>query len=176
MVTFSKAMTSEERQTAADYFAAQPVKRWTKVVETETVPKTHFVGTRRMQLPAGGTEPIGARIIEVPEDPERVELRDPKSGFVAYAPPGSIGKGLNLVATGGGKTTACTICHGQTLKGIGDVPSIAGQSPVTIARQLYLMATGARAGSWTPLMKPVVEKLTNDDIVAISAFAASLEP
>jgi cytochrome c553 len=117
------------------------------------------------------------RVIEVPEDAERVELRDPKSGVVAYAPPGSIAKGMNLVATGGnGRTIACTICHGQTLKGLGEVPGIAGQSPVTIARQLYLFATGERAGAWAPLMKGVVEKLTNDDIVAISAFAASLEP
>jgi cytochrome c553 len=177
MLTFSKAMTEDEIKAATDYFAALPPKRWTHVVETDTVPKTYFVGTRRMPLPAGGTEPIGARVIEVPEDTARVELRDPNSGFVAYAPPGSLAKGLNLVATGGdGKTVACTICHGPTLKGIGDVPPIAGQSPVNIARQLYLMATGARAGAWTPLMKQVVEKLDNDDIVAISAFVASQEP
>ena len=56
------------------------------------------------------------------------------------------------------------------------MPGIAGQSPVTIARQLYLMATGERAGTWAPLMKRVVEKLTNEDIVAISAFVASQEP
>ncbi len=177
MLTFSKAMTEAEVKAAAEYFAALPVKRWTRVVETDTVPKTHFHGTRRMPLPEGGTEPIGARVIEVPEDPERVELRDPNSGFVAYAPPGSLARGLDLVATGGnGKTIPCTICHGPTLKGIGDVPGIAGQSPVNIARQLHLMATGARAGAWTPLMKQVVEKLTNDDIVAISAFVASQEP
>jgi hypothetical protein len=63
------------------------------VVETETVPKTYFSGTRRMPLHEGGTEPIGMRVIEVPEDAERVELRDPKSGFIAYAPPGSLAKG-----------------------------------------------------------------------------------
>ena len=177
MLLFSKAMTDEEMKVAGEYFAKLPVIRWTRVVETDTVPKTHFHGTRRVPLAEGGKEPIGARIIEVPEDPVRVELRDPKSGFVAYAPPGSLAKGLNLVATGGGgKTIACTICHGPTLKGIGDVPGIAGQSPVTIARQLYLFANGDRGGSWAPLMKGVVEKLTNDDIVAISAFAASLEP
>jgi cytochrome c553 len=176
-MTFTKAMSDEEMKAAAEYFASLPVKRWTRVVETETVPKSYFSGTRRMPLPEGGTEPIGMRVIELPEDAERVELRDPKSGFITYAPPGSLAKGLNLVATGGnGKTTACTICHGPTLKGIGEVPGIAGQSPVTIARQLYLMATGERAGTWAPLMKGVVEKLTNEDIVAISAFVASQEP
>jgi cytochrome c553 len=177
MATFSKAMTDEEVKAATEYLAALPVKRWTHVIETDNVPKTHFVGTRRMPLPGGGTEPIGLRVIEIPEDPERVELRDPHSGFVAYAPPGSLAKGQLLVATGGdGKTIACTICHGPTLKGIGEVPGIAGQSPVNIARQLHLMATGERAGTWAALMKGVVEKLTGDDIVAISAFAASLEP
>ena len=130
MLTFTKAMSDEEMKTAAEYFASLPVKRWTRVVEAETVPKSYFLGTRRMPLPEGGTEPIGMRVIEIPEDAERVELRDPKSGFVAYAPPGSLAKGLNLVATGGnGKTIACTICHGPTLKGVGEVPGIAGQSP-----------------------------------------------
>ena len=56
------------------------------------------------------------------------------------------------------------------------MPGIAGQSPVNIARQLYLMATGERAGTWAVLMKGVVEKLTNDDIVAISAYVGSLDP
>jgi cytochrome c553 len=177
MLTFSKAMTDEEVKIASEYFAALPAKRWTRVVEADTVPKTHFHGTRRMPLAEGGTEPIGRRVIEVPEDPVRVELRDPRSGFISYAPPGSLAKGQLLVATGGdGKTVACTVCHGPTLKGLGEVPGIAGQSPVNIARQLYLMATGERAGAWAPLMKAVVEKLTNDDMVAISAFVASLEP
>jgi hypothetical protein len=108
MHLFSRAMTADEMKIAADYFAALPVKRWTRVIETDTVPKTYFLGTRRMPLPAGGTEPIGSRVIEIPESPERVELRDPKSGFVAYAPPGSLAKGQLLVARGGdGKTTAC---------------------------------------------------------------------
>jgi cytochrome c553 len=177
MLTFSKAMTDDEVKAASEYFAALPVKRWTRVVEAETVPKTYFVGTRRMPLPEGGTEPIGRRVIEVPEDAVQVELRDPNSGFISYAPPGSLAKGQMLVATGGnGKTIACTICHGPTLKGLGDVPGIANQSPVNIARQLYLMATGERAGTWAVLMKGVVEKLDNDDVVAISAYVASLDP
>ena len=177
MLLFSKAMTDEEMRIASEYFAALPVRRWTRVVETDTVPKTYFHGNRRMPLPEGGSEPIGNRIIEVPEDPHRVELRDPNSGFVAFVPPGSVAKGMNLAATGGnGKTIACTYCHGPTLKGLGEVPGIAGHSSVTVARQLYLFANGERAGAWAPLMKGVVDKLSNDDIVAISAFVASLEP
>jgi hypothetical protein len=61
MVTFSRALTADEMKTAADYFAALPLKRWTRVIEADTVPKTYFLGTRRMPLPAGGTEPISSR-------------------------------------------------------------------------------------------------------------------
>jgi cytochrome c553 len=177
MLLFSKAMTDDEVRDAASYFASLPVKRWTRVVEATTVPKSYFHGTRRMPHPDGGTEPIGNRVIELPEDPVRVMWRDPTSGFVSYAPPGSVAKGQLLVATGGtGKTIACPICHGPTLKGLGDVPGIANQSPMNIARQLHLFATGERAGVWAPLMKGVVEKLDAEDIVNISAYVASLDP
>jgi cytochrome c553 len=177
MLLFSKAMTDDEVRDAASYFAILPMKRWTRVVETTTVPKSYFHGTRRMPHPDGGSEPIGNRVIELPEDPVRVMWRDPTSGFVSYAPPGSLAKGQLLVATGGnGKTVPCTICHGPTLKGLGDVPGIANQSPMNIARQLHLFATGERAGVWAPLMKGVVEKLDAADIVNISAYVASLDP
>ena len=65
------------------------------------VPKT-FVGGGRMRyaLPEGGTEPIGNRIITLPADQSRVTKRDPKSGFIAYVPVGSIKKGEALVKTG----------------------------------------------------------------------------
>ncbi len=113
----------------------------------------------------------------MPEDAEQVELRNPHAGFVSYVPKGSLARGQLLVATGGdGKTIACTICHGPTLKGLGNVPGIAGRGPGTIARQLYYMQIGERTGPWVELMKPVVEKLNGDDILAISAYVASLDP
>ena len=87
-----------------------------------TVPKTRLTGNVFFPIPDGGTEPIGKRIIEAPEDAERFELRDPRSGFVAYVPPGSLKKGAALVASGGGKTTPCGVCHGPDLKGLGPVP------------------------------------------------------
>ena len=117
------------------------------------------------------------RIVESPEDFERTELRDPHSGFVAYVPPGSIKKGEVLVKTGGnGRTTECAVCHGATLEGLGPVPGIAGRSPSYIVRQLYDMQVGTRKGSWTSLMKPVVDKLTAEDLVAIAAYTSSLKP
>ncbi len=177
MTRFSKEMTPEEIKAATEYFAGLELMRWTRVVEADTVPKTFFKGTRRLQHPAGGTEPIGNRIIEVPENPEQVELRDPHASFVSYVPPGSVKKGEALVATGGGgKTIPCAICHGPGLKGLGDVPSLAGRSPGNIARQIYYFQTGDRGGPSAALMKAVVDKLTGDDVIAISAYVASLDP
>jgi cytochrome c553 len=113
----------------------------------------------------------------VPENPEQVELRDPHASFVSYVPPGSVKKGEALVATGGdGKTIPCAICHGPGLKGLGDVPSLAGRSPGNIARQIYYFQTGDRGGPSAALMKAVVDKLSGDDVIAISAYVASLDP
>jgi len=76
-----------------------------------------------------GYEPIGLRIIETPENLERTELRDDASGFIAYVPVGSIKKGESLVRTGdSGKTVPCASCHGESLKGAGNAPPIAGRS------------------------------------------------
>jgi cytochrome c553 len=177
MTRFSSDLTPDEIKASTEYFAGLKPMWWTRVVEADTVPKTYFKGTRRLQHPSGGTEPIGNRIIEVPEDMERVELRDPHASFVSYVPVGSLKKGEALVASGGdGKTIACAICHGPGLKGLGDVPSLAGRSPGNIARQIYYFQTGDRGGTSAALMKAVVDKLTADDVIAISAYVASLDP
>ena len=122
-------------------------------------------------------EPLGNRVMEMPEDLERTELRDSKSSFIAYVPPGSIKRGEALVNNGGkGRTIKSTICDGADLKGIGNVPSLAGRSPSYIARQLYDIKVGNRSGPWTQLMKEAVAKLTPDDIVAIVSYTASRTP
>jgi cytochrome c553 len=41
---------------------------------------------------------------------------------------------------------------------------------------MFDMQTGARAGIWSDLMKPVVAKLTEEDLINISAYTASLAP
>ena len=80
------------------------------------------------------------------------------------------------MTTGGGKTTACTVCHGADLRGLGPVPTIAGRSPSYVARQMYDLKVGNRIGAWSPLMAPVLSNLTNDDVLVIAAYLASLEP
>jgi cytochrome c553 len=176
MATLSKSVSDADVKAAAEYFASLKWTQWIKVTEASTVPKTRIAGGMFIPAEGGGTEPLGKRILEMPEDRERTELRDSQSPFVAYVPVGSIKKGETLAKTGGGKTERCSICHGPDLKGLGPVPGIAGRSPSYTARQLYDMQHGARNGVWTDLMKPVVAKLTDDDVIALAAYTASLVP
>jgi cytochrome c553 len=179
MIAIAKGMTDQEIAQAAEYFGAiKWTTPWIRVVETKNVPKTRIAGGMYLRLDGEATEPLGMRIIETPEDVEQTEvLRNPHSGFIAYAPVGSIKKGEALVTTGGnGKTTQCAVCHGADLKGVGPVPGIAGRSPSYMVRQMYDMQVGARHGQWTELMKPVVAKLTDEDFVSIAAYVASRMP
>ena len=174
----SKEVSDQESREAAEWFASLSRKKWSRVVEAAMVPKT-FVGQGRMRFadPKGGMEPIGNRIITVPEDQEKARMRDPRSGFVSYVPPGSINKGKALAETGGrNKTIACTICHGDGMKGLANVPRIAGLHPIYVARQLHLFKDGDRNGPDAALMKKPVMQLTNDDILNISAYIGSLSP
>jgi cytochrome c553 len=38
------------------------------------------------------------------------------------------------------------------------------------------MQVGTRRGLWSPLMKDVVAKLTEDDMMALAAYVTSLSP
>jgi cytochrome c553 len=174
MIQDAKAATDDEIKTAAAYFASLPFKKWIRVVESKDVPRTRIAGS--MHVPTDGTEALGQRIIEMPEDPARTELRDGASGFVAYVPPGSIAKGESLVKTGAGRTVACGSCHGTDLKGLGPVPPLAGRSPSYTVRSLFDLQQGVRKGPWSALMKAAVEKLTIDDMIAIAAYTSSREP
>jgi cytochrome c553 len=179
MGPIAKATSEEDIRKSAEYFAALKPIPWVKVIETATPPKTFVAtaGRHRVLSPEGGTEPIGHRIIEIPVDPQRTADRDPHSAFLAYVPPGSIAKGEALVKTGGnGKSVQCAICHGDQLKGLGEVPRLAGLQPVYIARQLICMQNGSSAGTNAALMKRAVANLSEDDIISISAYLGSLSP
>ena len=175
MVSLSRAATDAEVESAAAYFSALRPRAVMRVVETDTVPRTRVAGWHLAAVEGGGTEPVGRRIIEIPEDLERFVSRDARSHFVAYVPVGSIRRGRALAAEGGGgRTVQCGTCHGPDLKGLGPIPGIAGRSPSYFVRQLYDFQHGARAGTGSALMKPTVEKLTVDDMLSLAAYAASL--
>lgn len=178
---YARLMTPEELTASAQYFASLPFPQMIKVVETDTVPKTRSLAGEGFLVPLegpdAGTEPIGERIIEVPEHPELTEVRAPNAGFIAYVPVGSVEKGEQLAST-----LQCRVCHGPDLGGLnmgdlgGEVPPIAGRSPSYMVRQLFDMKTGQRRGAKSPLMKPVVDQMTTEDMVNVAAYVASRVP
>ena len=104
-------------------------------------------------------------------------MSSPHARKLEFVPPGSVKAGETLVMTGGnGKTQACGTCHGPDMKGTAIAPPLAGRHPGYMARQLYDFQVGARNGDMAVMMKPSVEKLTEDDLIAITAYLASLAP
>lgn len=177
MISLSKQTTDAEVDVAAAYFSALKPRRRIKVVESDTAPKTYIAGLLWAASESAEREPLGQRILELPDDLIQFESRDPRSTFTAYVPLGSLAKGEALVTkVGEGKTLPCAMCHGQDLKGLGPVPSIAGRSPSYMFRQLYDFARGHRTGEWSPLMVQVVSHLDEGEMLAIVAYLASLEP
>jgi cytochrome c553 len=177
MVSVSHAVTDDEVAQAAAYFSSVKPKKHIKVIETDTVPKTYVVWLIYAVSKGGGSESIGRRIVEVPDDLDQFEAYDSHSEFTAYVPVGSIAKGEALVTSGGAdKTVKCGICHGLDLKGLGPIPGVAGRSPSYIVRQLYDFKHGTRTGPWSPLMAGVVANLSEEDLVSVAAYLASREP
>ena len=179
MSALAKAMSEAEMKQAAEYFAAMQWTPWIRVVEADRIPEAHLEAQGGMYIIKGKepVEPIGNRIVEAPEDDYQANtVRNPRSGFVAYVPVGSLEKGRQLVLNGGGKTIACGTCHGPTLEGIVNIPAIASRSPSYMMRQMWDMKVGARKGPMTQLMKPVVANLTQDDMLNVVAYLASIKP
>jgi cytochrome c553 len=168
--------TEAEAEEAAIYFAAQQPRSFLRVVETDTTPPVQEVNFIFKQV-EGARVPLGMRIIEAPEDFEQFELRDPRAGFVAYVPKGSIARGKTLAESWGEERVyRCASCHGENLKGKDDVPGLAGKSPTFIGRQLHDLKVGTRKGGQSELMIPVVKDMRNADIVALAAYLGSLAP
>jgi len=181
----AKEMSDAEIEESTAWFASLKPRKNNRVVEADMVPKT-IVAQGRMRFvdPKGGMEPIGNRIITVPEDQNLARMRDPNTKFVSYAPAGTLARGKVLVETGDNKkTVACGTCHGPGLNGLASIgktgiaaPRIAGQHPIYLARELYLFKDGSRNGMTSKLMMPAVMNLTDADILAISAYLASMDP
>ena len=176
MIAVAKAVTDDEALAAATYFSRLKPRQNMRVIETEQVPKTVVSWILARQEPEVG-EPIGQRIIETPDHLEQFESRDSRATFTAYVPKLSLKRGEAL-ATGQdlAMAPACTGCHGADLRGLGAIPAIAGRSPTYLFRQLHEFQTGARAGAGAAPMKDAVSRLSQADMIAISAYAGSLSP
>jgi Cytochrome c553 len=137
------SVTAEDARSAADYFARIRARPHFKVVERAEIPAVYQVGYLYAAKKSGGSEPLDGRLVEIADDLERHELRDPKATYTAFVPPGSIAAGKRI-ATAKEKTPlrACASCHGPKLLGIGPIPPIAGRSPSYLLRQLLAFRNG----------------------------------
>jgi cytochrome c553 len=178
MAAMARALTPEQAREIAEYYGSIPFKPWVRVIESDDVPK--FQASRNglfTKLEGSETEPLGMRLIELPVSTYATNnLRNPRSGMVAYTPIGSLARGEALVTTGGDNSMECLTCHGADLRGTAIAPPIAGRQPSYIGRQLYDMQQGYRAGPMAVLMNPAVDRLTPEDIIAISAYVAAQQP
>jgi cytochrome c553 len=193
MQAIARNLTDAEAEAAAAYFSSLKFTKWVRVIESTTVPKfTATVNGLFLKDEGTDTVPLGNRVVEMPESTYDTNiLRNPRSGFVAYVPVGSLKKGETLVTTGGetyaggkvvkGPTLECGTCHGPDLRGQvmregGFAPPIAGRSPSYLARALYDFKLGSRSGSAARIMRPTVQNLSENDVIAIVGYVASLEP
>ncbi len=175
MATLAREVTEEEAAAAAAYFSALTATSYLRVEETRLAPETEIAGWVFKLRGNGAGVPIGQRIIEAPEDFERFERRDPKTAYVAFVPEGSIARGKEYAETWGENgSLACAACHGERLAGAGSIPGLAGRSPSYIVRQLHDFKTGARRGVGGAAMTPVVEDMSDAQMLALAAYLASL--
>ncbi len=150
MTAVASAVDAREIAEASGYFASIMPAPWVRVVER-----------------TGRTR--GEPIVE--------SIDRSGAGYIAFVPSGSVKRGEYLVeGGGGGRTVRCANCHGDNLRGTAQIPGIAGRSPSYLARQLNDMRRSLRRGLGSDRMMGTIARLTDDDVIAIAAYAASLAP
>lgn len=70
---------------------------------------------------------------------------------------------------------SCRQCHGPTAKGMASYPTLRGFSVEYLVETLIAFRKGERRGPNTPLMAPNARKLTDEQILDVSAFIVSLD-
>jgi hypothetical protein len=101
-------------------------------------------------LPAAGSEkvPLGNRLVEMPDDPEDAQiLRNPRSPFTAYVPPGTLKKG-EMLAHDRWRRKDDSVRRRVTVlvcAVLDPVPQSPGRQASYPARQMYDMQAGTAA-------------------------------
>jgi cytochrome c553 len=177
MENIADSVSDHDLEIAAKYFASIRPRPRVKVLERTEIQRSYQANGLSALHPDGGLEPLGNRIVEITEDIERHDLRDPRTGFIAYVPVGSIERGRKIAhATGKDAARACVTCHGDNLLGKGPAPLIAGRSPAYILRQLMAFKTHSRDAPSSGPMQTVTAPMTLDDMIAVSAYVGSRLP
>ncbi len=167
MIFYAKAMTEAEIAETAAYYASLPPTVPIKVVETATVPKMRSQDGMWLPDASAPRESLGERIIETPADVEREQLRDPRANFIAYVPVGAVAKGKDLAAR-------CTMCHGSRLEGRRSFPASPDVRPAIWRGSFMISRPDARHSPMAAMMKPAAMKLSGADMIAITAYLATL--
>jgi cytochrome c553 len=123
-------LSDQEVQQAAEYFASLPRAKWSRVVEAAMVPKT-FVGQGRMRFvdPKAwhGANRQAHHHAAGRYHPRAVARSEDR--FVSYCRRAASRKGSRWSRMARRcPSFQCSICHGEGLKGLGNVPRIAGTS------------------------------------------------
>ena len=166
MVAAARAVSPADLHAAAVYFASLEPVRHAQVREAATIPRASAEGFL-YRFDTTAREPLGKRIIEGATDAERHRLHDPHEQTIAYVPVGSLARGAAFANHGTAGFPACTSCHTAHYIGIG------GSSPTYIARQLAGFRAGTRNDPGAAPMQAVAAKLTNDQILDLSAYIGS---
>ncbi len=174
MAQEANAIGAADLRAAADYFAHTPYRSRFKVVEAAMVPKADIVWFAFMPVKGAAREPIGDRILEMPDDLTAYLAGDWRASYTVYVPPGSLKRGKALVESGAG-AQPCASCHGAKLQGVRMIPPLAGRSPSYLYRQLYDIQYGFRKGPAVAQMVPEVAHLTAKDRLAVAAYLASMK-
>ena len=104
-----------------------------------------------------------------------------KTGAAAQAAgdPQMLARGARTAQRGQWEKTvpACVSCHGPGGRGIGaHFPALAGQHASYIVAQFGAWRDGSRRNDPWELMQSVAERLSEEDIAAVAAYFASLDP
>jgi cytochrome c553 len=176
MTREARAISDADLDLASSYFSKLAYDPRLRVIETATVPKTHWVDFVLVPNRNGAREPIGERIIETSTDIASHIVGDYHVGNVAWVPPGSIARGAVIASKGTGKALPCESCHGPALRGTGDIPPLAGRSPAYIVRELIRFRLGQRTNPGAAPMRLEASGLTLKDMIDVAAYAASRKP
>ncbi len=175
------AATDSEIATAAAYFSGIHPHKQYSVKESVTIPRSYQAGGLYALRPGNETEPLGDRMMEISDNIEHHEMRDPSETFTVWVKPGTLARG-KAIALDAPETspTRCATCHGAELRG-GVVsatagPPIAGRSPLYMLRQLSGFRMKTRNGTTSSPMQVVAGSLSLDDMIAAVAYAGSRTP
>ncbi len=169
--------TASEIADAARYFARLQPRQRSRVVESRDIPRALPSVGLYVPAPGSARESLGDRLVAMPVDPVRHELRDAASAYVTYVPRGSIARGRLLAVRGRGQDVPpCMSCHGAALRGAGQAPPLAGQFPSYLLRQLLAYKAGTRAAPESAPMRAIAARLEIGDVIAVAAYIGSRGP